>query len=235
MANNYYDATGVLILDRVTPVITALFGTFQLDEAYPGNGEAYISRISESNDPRWDDVLEGLVDLANALEHPLPVGYEVSVEGYLRALAKHFQAEDNEELENLIAHHSFEDGADLDALFLIATCFDDGHGLKAIKFEGAWHCSKPRLFEFGGDGAFISREVELYRASSRALELGHGLREALLQCNLDSATDQLASELTQILSGISDDAVRQELRQKVAHKLLGGHHASCSDPATDSL
>mgnify|MGYP001361174672 FL=1 len=150
-------------------------------------------------------------------------------------MAKHFQAEENEDLENIIAHHSFEGCADLDALFLIATCFDDGHGLKAIKFEGAYHCSRPVLFEFGGEGGFISREIVLYRASSRALELGHGLREALLQGNLDRATDQLASEVTQILCGISDDAVSQALRQKVAHKLLGAHHASCSSPAPDSL
>ena len=32
MANNYYDATGVLMLNRITPVITALFGAFELDE-----------------------------------------------------------------------------------------------------------------------------------------------------------------------------------------------------------
>lgn len=38
MANNYYEATGVLVLDRVTPVIQALFGTFALDESHPGNG-----------------------------------------------------------------------------------------------------------------------------------------------------------------------------------------------------
>ena len=30
MANNYYEATGVLVLDRVTPVIQALFGAFAL-------------------------------------------------------------------------------------------------------------------------------------------------------------------------------------------------------------
>lgn len=52
MANNYYDATGVLVLERVTPVITTLFGAFNLDADYPGNGQAYIARIAESNDPQ---------------------------------------------------------------------------------------------------------------------------------------------------------------------------------------
>ena len=235
MANNYYDATGVLILDQVTPVITALFGAFNLDQTYPGNGEVYIARISETNDPQWDDVLEGLTDLANALKCPLPAGYEVSIEGYLRNLVKHFHAEDNEDLENLIQHHPFEDGADLAALFLIATCFDDGHGLKAIKFESAWHCSKPRLFEFGGEGIFISREIVLYGASSRALELGHDLHGALLQGSLDEAADRLALETLNVLSGISDDVKRQTLRQKLARKLLGEHNPSRGDSPTDRL
>ncbi|GHU04838.1 hypothetical protein FACS1894158_05990 [Betaproteobacteria bacterium] len=64
MANNYYDATGVLVLSQVTPVIKALFGAFHLDETYPGDGQAYIARISESNNPLWDDVQDGLADLA---------------------------------------------------------------------------------------------------------------------------------------------------------------------------
>ena len=48
MANNYYEATGVLVLDRVTPVIQALFGAFALDESHPGNGQAYIAQIAET-------------------------------------------------------------------------------------------------------------------------------------------------------------------------------------------
>lgn len=32
MAQNYYDATGTLVLDKVTPIIKALFGGFNLDE-----------------------------------------------------------------------------------------------------------------------------------------------------------------------------------------------------------
>nr|WP_228384562.1 hypothetical protein [Rhodocyclus gracilis] len=64
MANNYYDMTGVLVLDKVTPVIKALFGEFELDENDPGNGQAYIANISESSSCSWDSVLENLQDLA---------------------------------------------------------------------------------------------------------------------------------------------------------------------------
>ena len=38
---------GALILDRVTPVITALFGAFHLNEHAANVGRAHITRISE--------------------------------------------------------------------------------------------------------------------------------------------------------------------------------------------
>lgn len=232
MANNYFDATGVLILERVTPVIAALFGAFSLDASYPGNGEAYIATLAESNEPSWDDVLERLIDLAYELRQPLSAGCEVSIQDCLRVLAKHFQSDNREDLEHLINHHSFEDCADLQALFLIATCFDDGHGLKAIKFEGAWHCSKPRLFEFSGEGVFISREVALYGHSSRTVNLGEELRTALLNGNLDEAADKLAEDAITVLSGINDEATRRQLRAKLASKLVespsrGGAASGC--------
>lgn len=91
MANNYYDATGVLMLERVTPVITALFGSFNLDESYPGNGQAYIARISESNDPQWSDVLEALTDLAAQFDLPAPDDEDpedITMAAIIEALAK---------------------------------------------------------------------------------------------------------------------------------------------------
>lgn len=161
MANNYYEGTGVLVLDRVTPVIKALFDAFALDENHPGNGQAYIAQIAETNDPRWTDVLDGLENLATQLGIPMPDDEELSIPPLLERLAAHFGADQDGELENLIEHHHFEDSADLEALLLIATRFDDGHNLTAIQFEGCWYCSKPRLFEFGGNGCYLSREVQV--------------------------------------------------------------------------
>jgi hypothetical protein len=93
MANNYYDATGVLMLERVTPVITALFGGFDLDESYPGDGQAYIARLSESSDPQWSDVLEALTDLASQLDLPVPDDDDSENDPMgtiIEVLAKHF-------------------------------------------------------------------------------------------------------------------------------------------------
>jgi len=147
MADNYYDATGVLVLGHVTPVISTLFGRFRLDPTYPGNGKAYIARISEHHVPQWSDVLVDLMTLAARLDLPVPElddeeddsndgGDGLSIDVVLDLLASHFGAEHNTDLQTLIEHHGFQDEADLEALFVIATAFDDGHRLVAIEFEG---------------------------------------------------------------------------------------------------
>ena len=223
MANNYYDATGVLVLERVTPVIKALFGEFHLDETYPGNGQAYIARTSEANNPLWDDVRENLADLAIQLGLIVPGQEgEPAIETLLRTMAAHFKADHNEELETLLEHHSFEgEGeADLEVLFLLANCFDDGHHLEAIQFEGCWYCSKPRLFDFGGEGCFLSREIRISTTSSQALRLGQQLRNALLGADIEEASKLLAQETANLLSGVSDESLRSSLRQRVAERLM---------------
>jgi hypothetical protein len=219
MANNYYEATGVLVLDRVTPVIQALFGAFALDESHPGNGQAYIAQIAETTNPQWPDVLDGLEDLATQLGIPMPDDEGLSIPPLLELLAVHFGADEDEELGNLIERHSFEDTADLDALFLIATRFDDGHHLTAIQFEGCWYCSKPRLFEFGGNGCYLSREVRVISSSSQALQLGDQLRKAIVAADIEEASALIALETINLLAGVSDEPFRMNLRRRVAERL----------------
>ena len=221
MANNYYDATGVLFLDRVTPVIHALFGPYALDPSHPGGGRIYIARISETNDPLWEHVAEGLKDLAVELDLTVPASDgDLLIEPLLRLLATHLKSDDNEDLETLIERHGFEDTADLDALFLLATCFDDGHNLTAISFEGCWHRSKPRLYEFGGDGEFISREVCLFGSSRDILTLASGLRQAVLEQQIEAATDLILREILNRLNGIQDAGFRTQLHQRLADRLF---------------
>lgn len=219
MANNYYEGTGVLVLDHVTPVIKALFGTFALDESHPGNGQAYIALIAETNDPRWTDVLDGLENLAAQLGIPMPDDEELSIPPLLERLAAHFGADQDGELENLIEHHQFEDSADLEALLLIASRFDDGHHLTAIQFEGCWYCSKPRLFEFGGHGCYLSREVQVFRTSSQALQLGDQLRKAIVATDIEEASALIALEAANLLAGINDEHFRLSVRHRVAERL----------------
>jgi hypothetical protein len=211
MANNYYDGTGVLVLDHVTPVISALFGAFLLDPDWPGNGQAYIARISETSDPTWSDIRDGLMGLAAQLDLPCPEEDDVPLATMLQLLAGRFCIDSDHGPNTLSDTWASEDTVDLETLFMIALCFDDGHGLRAIQFEGCWHCSKPRLFEFGGDGAYISREVIHYGNSRQPIEFGSGLREALAADDIDGATAMLATMLRKTLAGISDDVARETL------------------------
>ncbi|MGU1062139.1 hypothetical protein ACSEPQ_04595 [Pseudomonas aeruginosa] len=217
MIYNYYDSTGVLMLDRVTPVINALFGAFNLDETDPGNGHARLTRLSESDEPQWSEVLELLVKLAGELDLAVPTG---NIRSTLWALVEHFGADQDEDLARLIERHAFEDTADLDALFQIASCFDDGHHLSAILFQGCWNCSKPRLFQVGGDACFMSREVSLFGASSHTLEIGMEVRKAYLAGDVDAACIRIAQEATRLISGIADQQFGTLVQQGVAKHLL---------------
>src|SRR3546814_12918630 len=134
MANHYCEGTGVLVLERVTPVIKALFGAFALDQNYPGNGAAYIAQITETNDPQWTDVLDGLETLATQLGIPMPDDEELPIPPLRDRLVAHFGAEQDGELETMSEHLHLDVSSDLDALLLIAPFLHDGHTLTTIPF-----------------------------------------------------------------------------------------------------
>lgn len=103
---------------------------------------------------------------------------------------------------------------------MIATRFDDGHNLTAIQFEGCWYCSKPRLFEFGGNGCYLSREVQVFRTSSQALQLGDQLRNTILAADIEEASALIALEAANLLAGITDEQFRLNVRHRIAERLV---------------
>lgn len=216
MANNYYDMTGVLVLNKVTPVIKALFGPLELDENHPGNGIVYIANISESTSCSWDSVLENLRELAERLGLSQPEDAEDEIEEYLNVLATHFCAESNTEIANLIEMTDFENDADVDTLFTIALAFDDGHGLKSYKTETSWHCSKPRLFEFGGAGDFRGLHISMGDSSDRTAALGEALDDALTSDETEKAAEILYRKVEGILNGVFDEIKRSAMRSKLS-------------------
>lgn len=219
MANNYYDATGVLVLGTVTPVITALFGDFDMDPSTPGNGEVYIARISESTEPSWDDITENLEELAESFGFRLQGGIAAEIEPLLAALATHFGVSDDPLIRRLIDEYDFDVQVDMAILYALAQLFDDGHGLAALKMEGCWHSSQPRLFEFGGNGSYYGKHVSMFTSSSDALSMGTALDKALASGDVDAAAKVVQDELEDILSSVNNDAVRQKLRERLAAAL----------------
>lgn len=218
MATNYFDATGVLSLEQVTPIIHALFGCFDVDDAWPGNGAAYITWSTDSGGPQWNEVLLGLIDLAARLDLPSSDD-EPTVKSVLVLLAAHFGAAQDAELMRLIEQHVFEDAVDLATLFFIAVRFNDGHNLVALSYEGCWHSSKARLFEYGGDGGFLSREFCMSTSSAQARDLGPQIREAILMNDVEEVAVRIARETLALLSGIGDLRVRASVHRRVIERL----------------
>lgn len=219
MANNYHDSTGVLELEKVTPAIKALFGAFNMDENYPGDGQVYIARISEGQDPSWETVMDGL--RAWATELALNVDDESTPKDVLTALAGHFGKADDAwfaEIGDSI-EPALDQDAELEILFGIAQRLDDGHGLKAIRLEGAWHCDKPRLFEFGGYGLYVGKNVTVGASSTRALTQGGNLDALLETGDTLSAARIVLEDIQRILDGIPNDLHRDAIRQKLAVEL----------------
>ena len=209
----------MLVLDKVTPVIKALFGPFELDENYPGKGHAYIANLSKSSDCSWDSVLENLQALAEELDQSLPADADECVEEYLRVLAAHFSADQDEALNQLIEHGDFEEDADLDSLFTIARAFNDGHGLKAYMTESAWRCSKPHQYEYGGSGEFVGLHASVGGSSNQVVQLGEALEAALTAGDTAKAADVLFKQVKSTLAGIRDESARLAIRSTLGDLL----------------
>jgi hypothetical protein len=220
IANNYYEGTGTLSLGRVTPIITALFGGFSLDAAYPGNGKAYIAISSKADRPDWDTIARNLADLAPALGIALDEGTDIV--NVLNAYARHYQCEQDESLKHLLEWDVRPDEEpEPESLCLIATLFDDGHKLTALCFEGSWYCSHPCLFQFGGDVRFSGREFTLCDNTSEILIVAQALNRALARKDDAEASILIALQTFDVLRGIRDAQLREAVKRNLVEQLSG--------------
>jgi len=221
MSKNYYDMTGVLVLDKVTPVIEAFFGPLKLDPTFPGHGEAYICMQTKKYLPMWDDVLKNLRGLATHLGLALPAETDDDMKSHLNMLASHFRTS-LDDCFLCIDDMRFWADPEVEELFSLALLFNDGHGLKAFKTDAAWTSSKPGLFDFGGVGEFIGQHYRTQIVSEIAIELGARLDEALASCDLAKATDILQDLVETFLHGIQDDSAQDNVRQMLGECLVAG-------------
>lgn len=221
MANTYWDATGVLNLDRITPVIKALFGGMNLGPIE--SGSAYIADVSEGTSRSWETVLDNLTallgaeDTQDSTDHVCPDCVVEDVAAHL-GIAKP---------EKQFGEVELDEDVDMATLFALADALDDGHGLRSISLEGAWHCDRPRLGEFGGYATYVGSHVNIDTSTSRAASLGGELEAALAADDRDAAAKTVATHIDAIVGGIYDDAVAQDVRKRIAHA-LGKEATPCS-------
>jgi hypothetical protein len=217
---NHYDATGTLVLHKVTPVITALFGDFLAEIPHPDHEGTRVLFLSSTASPSWRAIFENLKELARNLRLPLPAGGEDRIEDVLQLLAIHFNVADEPVLSTLIENVHHDNTADLVALFAIGTCFDDGHRLKAIKVEAPRRSGGPGAIEFSGDGLYISRPVSIHIDSSCAVTVGTYLHEAILNGNLDQGARHLGNDVLTLLMGVTSIINRRALQWRLAEYLM---------------
>lgn len=236
MADSYYEGTGVLVLQQVTPVIKALFSGFQLDPHYPGNQHVFIAMQSFEGLPEWDITRKSLVALAHELELA-GIDEGAPIERLLVQLSEYFLPKRHgvdisatrkafdDVMRTILKSIDFDDTPCLKDLFVLAHLLDDGHGLERIEFEAGRTCSKLWLGEFGGDGLFISKEVELHSDSGSATLLGRALLAAFRNQDTELAAKHLLNDICDSLNGISCEQLRAQVRAAQARLLMD------SDPA----
>lgn len=218
MSTHLYVATGVLVLKQATPIISAIFDGYSLDLEHPMEHGIYMARIPEDG-PTWAQVFDKLIEHARTLSLPLPAS---DYRAALRALAQRFGVLGDAELNFVIdSIGDFDSDADIEGLFTIATCFDDGHGLEAIEMGGAWCEGAPCTDQLGGHARYISRAVQIHQSSARASSLGKELSHALLRGRLREATELICCEVDEVLSCIHSVEARVAIERQLAKRLKG--------------
>ena len=230
MSNCYTTWTGVLILKTMTPVIKALFSEFELGKGETTETEVYIANVAESTSPNWDNIAEELETLCTIL------GVEGDpsddVKDLLADLAGHFGCADNPDFKDWLERASFTDEVEVATLFDLAQNFDDGHGLKAIKLEGAHVTSRPLLSGFGGYGQYLGKHFCPTISSHRAGHFGQTVDNAIASGQIDAAAQAFFSLIEDQIQSVVDPQVRKALRAKLAAKVASGEKEGNHFPQT---
>jgi hypothetical protein len=221
MSDSRYAAAGVLQLERVTPVIRALFGAFHLRPCAGDKGRARIGLAVGEAFPRWADVLVRLSELGARLGFTRPERNRTDAPdavAILFAWAGHFSVErDERALRELGAYRRADEAADLQHLFELARRFDDGHHLTVLQLQGGWQGR--RLHEFGGEARFYSREIRLRNDSCGVLYLGKTLRRLLYRKDFTEAAALIALECERLIDGIPDPTARETVQRRLLAQL----------------
>lgn len=230
MSQSYYDATGRLYFQptgKVTPVIRALFGAFEVGYAKDVENEdrqVLFRHISEGNEVSWSRVGKNILDQAQAIG--LELGNDAVPDDprdLLFALLEHFDCRDVEMI-NLVESTAIEcdTDADLGTLFKLAQACDDGHGLQSLHAQGAWHASSDRvgLGAFGGDSYFFGKHFSFYSSTSHTGELSRRVNESLAAKDHRQTGDLLSQHVHEVLNNIVDPEVRIDAATSMLAKLV---------------
>lgn len=239
MSNTYADATGILLFDgaaKITPVIQLLFQPFNLDETATGaDNELYVAVLDEDNRFTWSEYLERLDEAGESLaDEPVDSADAADI---LAHLGNAFAQYSNRFQKWLSDHWRLEDGdtVELRDVVTLAQQLHDGHNLTGVLSQGAWHCDKARLWEFGGWADGFTARYEIDFAVDRILDLARKM-DAALGVSATAATEVLTQWQSRFVEGIRDEAMRESVRCELASTKLNAAPlplAAKTDPEAD--
>jgi hypothetical protein len=233
----------------LTPVLCALFDAYGANATTVRGATCYICSESESNTINWHAVAESIAQRQEVLgiaftparaaaddgtgtdgdeddgtgtdgdEDDDVAENNGEVIGWLTALATRFQCAQKPALLAILDQIDRDGNIDLATLFRLACWFNDGHNLKAINFEGCWHCDRMCLYEFGGDSFYVSADFSHSSSSNAASRLALLMQAAFDADDLDSVAMCLLQGVEAQMDQISDPFRRQTIMHKVAAQL----------------
>jgi hypothetical protein len=244
MAENYEDVVGVLKLKQVTPVIRALFGCYNLNETYPGNGEVYIARSTKA--PRvttWGEMIPDLKLLCDSLGVAFPVfdedEYGISEASFgmnfpqiFSNLFEYFNKAGHLKTTKLLDFIDFlktvesYDAPEIKELYELAVLMNDGHGLESYQVDAAWHSSRLDLYDFGGWSEYQSSNYFLYSSSTTAGKDGPRISQALANERYDQAATHILQATDRMLYGITPPAARRQVGRELINQLNNTYNSN---------
>lgn len=226
MAESSFIATGELYLKKITPVIDALFGGFNLS-SYP-DIKGRVSFDDDDFSPGWIDVRNALVAkvLVPIMTDPDGQVSEDCMQSVLYVLADQFEQAQNCALMNFIENASFDpdEKVSMASLYFLATSFDDNHGLRAMHFQGSWSSNKPRMGALGGCCSLESGKFSFTSDCHHDLTWAIGFDEQLYKESYHDAAHLLVNRVCDAAAGVIDPKERNAIILSVALQLL-----ACAD------
>lgn len=213
MANSHSEWTGALIHDGdtlvITPVIATLFSPFNCDGGgdYIGSGpdEAQFWDCFES-----DDIALIAERVGVSLDQVMPNGL-FDIEGAFRMLLAAKGINDS-----ILDSIDFSNSYYVQDALLLATHLNDGHNVTGIKLSGAYYCDKLRQWEQGGFDSFTTGNLDISTDTQSDIQFFERLDRSIAENDVEAASEAVASRLSNILSGIKDEAFRVAVTKEFA-------------------
>jgi len=219
MATSSYAASGLLVLDRLTPTIRALFGEHHLVDKLEYGKVVEFSLGTELGEPLWRNLLPHLKHLATERGVSPPPENEQTSLRLLQEVAASFHLTKDKETRDILASTRFDGIADVSMLFRLCLKFDDDHGLRNLLYQGSRWSDGREPFAYGGNACFLSRHAQLFVDTTSLVETGELISRGVEIRDMDLAAEHIATAAWELIHGISDASLRGPVAARVAYLL----------------